>query len=82
MTCEDGYVKFVNENENPVRIKDEISQGAVIMCMNGTFHSICDVGWDNQDASVLCSEMGFSRYGKLISMCDNAQKQISYILYT
>ena len=63
MACEDGYVRLVNDRESPARIKDEISQGRVEICMNGTFQSVCDSGWNNEDASVVCSEIGLSRYG-------------------
>ena len=32
-----------------------IIQGQVAVCMNGTFLPICDVGWDNSDAQVVCN---------------------------
>ena len=61
--CENGYVRLVNDTPNSVFIKDTLSQGRVEICVNETFQTICDDDWDNVDASVLCSELGFSTYG-------------------
>ena len=29
--------------------------GRVEICINRTFHSICDVGWDSRDVQVACN---------------------------
>ena len=29
--------------------------GRVEICVNRTFHSVCDVGWDSRDAQVACN---------------------------
>ena len=39
--------------------------GEVQVCLNGVFSSVCDSSWDNQDASVVCRQLGFSPYGKI-----------------
>ena len=37
--------------------------GEAQICHGGVFGGICDDSWDNQDASVICNQLGFSRYG-------------------
>ena len=44
--------------------KDELSGGRLEICIDGWFHPVCDVSWNNQDASVVCRTLGFSPHGK------------------
>ena len=47
-------------------IDDELSVGRVEVCLGGRFGTICDTGtiFDDNDASVVCQQLGFSRYGE------------------
>ena len=72
VSCVDGSVRLQNpdassESQLPSYdlIKDQVSRGIVEVCVNGSYTRVCDDGWDNSDASVVCSQMGFSRYGML-----------------
>ena len=47
-------VRLVNEGESPVK-------GRVEVQISGTWGTICDKGFDDRDAAVMCSMLGFSR---------------------
>lgn len=47
-------------------IDDALSQGRVEICIEGSYGTICanaGQGWSNEDAAVVCSELGFTKYG-------------------
>ena len=48
--------------------KDELARGRIEVCVGGAYGTICDQNWDNEDASVVCSQLGFSRYGLFKSL--------------
>ena len=68
--CVNGRVRLVNndaasESQLPSYdlIKDAVSRGTVEVCVNNMYGSVCADNWDNRDASVLCSQLGFSSNG-------------------
>lgn len=69
MLCYDGDVRF----EIATYVSDttpdgfQFVEGRVLICDDGEFTAICVNNWDNEDATVACSSLGYPTplYGQL-----------------
>ena len=67
--CSVPDVESTNCTMGDVRLQDGTieNEGRVEVCVNGVWGSVCDYGWSTIDANVVCKQLGYSIYGKLVS---------------
>ena len=71
-SCSDGKVRLMGGDSELER--------RVEVCYNGVWGTVCDNGWDERDATVVCKQLGFGQPGKLEDKVKYNQSIIS--LYT
>lgn len=55
--CTDGDVRLAGA---PGSIQNPM-EGRVEICINEMFGTVCDIGFNRSEASVICGQLGFSR---------------------
>ena len=71
VSCVDGSVRLQNpdafsDSQLPSYdlIKDQVSRGIVEVCVNQSYSTVLlDSFWSDDDATVVCKQLGFSQYG-------------------
>ena len=58
IVCPSGDVRLVGGS-----VADE---GRVELCLNNAWGTICDDGFDVNDANVICRQLGYPDHGKII----------------
>lgn len=53
--CIDGLIRLQDGKNN--------SEGRVEICVKGAWNTVCDEGWDEYAAKVICREIGFDYAG-------------------
>lgn len=58
--CTDGEIRLVGSEAQ--------NEGNVQICYNNAWGSVCDDGWDTNDANVVCRQLGFQSYGRNLTI--------------
>ena len=60
--CEDGEVRLVGGGS-------DLTVGQVEICLNKTWGTVCGDSWDETDARVVCSQLGYINTSTSVVWC-------------
>lgn len=61
---EDSYYSELNPQPDAYYIDGSLSVGRIELCLEGMWNPVCQDFWTDTEASVACSQLGFSRHGE------------------
>ena len=73
--CSYGDVRLSIDGHEPETyelVGDELAIGRVEVCNGTSYKTVCRNVWGNEEASVVCSQLGFSEFGESIYSCGTA----------
>ena len=71
LVCPSGDIRLVGGS-----VADE---GRVELCLNNAWGTICDDGFDVNDANVICRQLGYPDHGKYNYVADGTQQNYSCV---
>ena len=76
-TCQPFDLRLANQTTSTIEGFYQVYEGNVETCINGTYSSICDVGWDDIEAQLICNALGYAEpfYRKLILIMEEYEDQ-------
>ena len=72
--CDDGQVRLVDG-------KICGPDGRVEMCINGTWGTVCDDYWGDNDAAVVCGQLGHSTDGTPFDLKHQSKMLMDFFTY-
>ena len=57
--CYEYQLRLTNETYTTIN-STQVYQGNAEICINGTFVAICDLGWDDVEAQLVCNSLGYT----------------------
>lgn len=64
------FIPVASCNHGDVRLRGDdhyVSMGRVEVCMDSVWTTVCDRYWTHTEASVVCTQLGYSPYGRWLT---------------
>ena len=72
--CNGGDVRLVNGYNS--------GSGRVEVCLDGHWGTVCDDGWESDDATTVCRQLGYINFGIVCRNTKTENKLIATLLQT